>query len=52
MGTTFGRIFDIVAGITTVAIIALVIKNGRNTAAIISAAGETYSNALRTAMGG
>jgi membrane DNA delivery protein len=52
MQTSFGRIFDIIAGITTVAIIALVIKNGRNTAAVISAAGEAYSQALRTAMGG
>jgi Protein of unknown function (DUF2881). len=52
MQTSMGRVFDIIAGITTVAIIALVIKNGRNTAAIIQAAGESYSNALKTAMGG
>lgn len=44
------RIANIIAGITTLAIITTLVSH-RNTATIISAVGNAYSRSLRAAMG-
>lgn len=44
------RVADIVAGITLVALVTTVVAH-RNTSRVIAALGETYSGALRAAMG-
>lgn len=44
------RILDIIAGITTVALVTVVVSSPQ-TAAIIRAVGESYSASLRAAMG-
>jgi len=44
------RIADIVAGITTVALVTTLVSH-RNTARIVTAIGNSYSQALRSAMG-
>jgi hypothetical protein len=44
------RVADIVAGITTVALVTTLVSH-RNTQRIITAVGEAYSGALRAAMG-
>jgi hypothetical protein len=44
------RVADIVAGITTVALVTTLVSH-RNTARIVSAVGNAYSGALKAAMG-
>lgn len=44
------RVADIIAGITTVALVTTIVAH-RNTARIITAAGTTYATSLRAAMG-
>ena len=44
------KVADIVAGITTVALVTTLVSH-RNTARIVTAVGNAYSGALRAAMG-
>jgi hypothetical protein len=44
------RVADIVAGITTVALVTTIVSH-RNTARVIAALGDSYSGAIRAAMG-
>jgi uncharacterized membrane protein len=44
------RIFDVLAAITTVALVTTLVSN-RNTSRVIAASGKAYSESLRAAMG-
>lgn len=44
------RLFDVVAGITTVALVTTIVAN-RNSANVIKATGKAYADSLRAAMG-
>lgn len=45
-----GRIFDIMGAIVSVALVTVLVT-GKNTAAVISAFGNSFANSLRAAMG-
>lgn len=44
------RVFDVIAGITMVALVTTIVAN-RNSANVIKATGAAYSGSLRAAMG-
>ena len=52
MGGTTAEIAGVAIAITTVAIIAVLVTNGGNTARVITAAGNVFTNSLRVATRG
>jgi len=45
------RVFNILGAIVTVGMVTVVVTNGGNTANVIRAVGDLFSNSLGTAMG-